>query len=242
MNTIDDINTLEWLPIPQFPVYEVSEYGHIRRLIPAKRYPKGRVIKPFPDRNGYLFIRLFIDGKFYQKGVHHFVASAFIRLPKDNEECDHIDLDKANNHYTNLRWLTHKQNCQAQGKFYRERRKTIPRGEDFSHHALKEADIPLIFDMARQYKTQNDIALHFQVSSTLIHQVLHGKVWAHVVTNRTLPRKQVFKAKLRAEDVPDIRRMYSKGLTYEEIAQTYKVSDTAIGALIRGETFKDIPD
>lgn len=45
--------------------------------------------------------------------IHKFVALAFLgEVPKD-KEIDHIDGDKLNNHYLNLRYVTHQENCNS---------------------------------------------------------------------------------------------------------------------------------
>ena len=50
--------------------------------------------------------------------MHHrlvAIAIAFIRNTTNKRRVDHIDTDKANNHFTNLRWATHRENEQKVG-------------------------------------------------------------------------------------------------------------------------------
>ena len=48
-----------------------------------------------------------------QTYIHRLVAETYIDNPDNLREIDHIDGDKANNHVSNLRWMTHKQNINA---------------------------------------------------------------------------------------------------------------------------------
>lgn len=72
----------------------------------------GRVLKSddtefnYSYSNGYKHISY--KGKSYR--VHRLVAKAFIPNPHNYPYVDHIDGNKLNNHYTNLRWCTHQQN------------------------------------------------------------------------------------------------------------------------------------
>lgn len=73
---------------------------------------KKRILKPYIDADGYARISLYIGhkgkkviSKHFQ--VHRLVASIFLEVPENHEKMDvnHKDLNKTNNHYTNLEWL-----------------------------------------------------------------------------------------------------------------------------------------
>lgn len=85
--------------------YEVSDDG---RVFNRKT---GRELKGTYKTNEYHMVQLSIDGK--PKGflVHRLVAEAFCEKPDGCDIVDHIDRDKYNNHYTNLRWVNIFQNA-----------------------------------------------------------------------------------------------------------------------------------
>lgn len=93
-----------WKEVPGFPGYEVSEYGDLRHgtklLKPERTHGQGR--KRFSlSRNGRVF----------RFKASQLVALAFIGpKPFKRAEACHEDGFEHNNHYTNLRWDTHRGN------------------------------------------------------------------------------------------------------------------------------------
>lgn len=83
-----------------FNNYEIDENGNIYSYI-SNKYLKSHL-----DRYGYLYVT--IKSKHYK--VHRLVAKAFLDNPNNKPYIDHIDRNKLNNHYSNLRYVTPKEN------------------------------------------------------------------------------------------------------------------------------------
>lgn len=107
-------------PIEGIPNYFVSDNGTIYSKKISRRYnPYGemRVVKPRLHPSGYLYYGLFIgEGKdktrLWRRG-HRLVASAFIGNIPNKMDVDHIDGNRHNNNVSNLRIVTHSENCLA---------------------------------------------------------------------------------------------------------------------------------
>lgn len=97
----------KYLPIKDFPNYEVSSLGNIRNIKTKK------ILKPQKaKRGGYLRIMLYRNNKGYTITIHRAVALSHLNNPNNYPEVDHKDRNKFNNQLSNLRWITKKDNIQ----------------------------------------------------------------------------------------------------------------------------------
>lgn len=91
-----------WRPIAQWPGYEVSDLGRVRR---------GEHIKaPDHDRKGYQRVGLWRDGKRKNRLIHCLVAEAFIGPRPEGSVCRHISGNKRENWPANLCYGTSAEN------------------------------------------------------------------------------------------------------------------------------------
>ena len=92
--------------------YQVSNHGNVKSL---ERECKGKsrkdkILKPFNNKDGYLRVGLYKEGKLKNHYVHRLVAEAFIENHNNFREINHRDEDKANNCVSNLEWCDRKYN------------------------------------------------------------------------------------------------------------------------------------
>lgn len=94
-----------WKEIPGYNGrYLISQTGNV-----YSRYLKMKM-KPVNRGNGYYFVRLCNKGEMKNLMIHRLVADAFVPNPDRLPEIDHIDGNKKNNFYTNLRYVSHLDN------------------------------------------------------------------------------------------------------------------------------------
>jgi hypothetical protein len=106
----------QWRPVPNFPNYEVSDYGRVRSLPRIEsvgstkpRNRSGRLLVPSPitATNKYPGVNLCRnDGSPRFTRVHRLVAEVFLPNPNSLPVVNHLDSDTSNNRADNLEWTT----------------------------------------------------------------------------------------------------------------------------------------
>lgn len=162
----------EFRTVNEFPNYEVSEFGDVRRRFLTKNI---RVLDriPYLTTTGYFYIVL-RDGR-RQKAcaIHRLVAAAFIGdQPEGKPIVAHYDGNKLNNHYTNLRWATESEN-----QMDRVHQGCSNRGERFGRHVLTLSDVVAIKSALAQGEKVKDLSLRFSAAETTIKSIKQGASW-----------------------------------------------------------------
>jgi len=113
-------NLPRWRTVDEFPLYEVCEDGRVRsyrRKSRTWRNPRSGIreepviLKGTTTPHGYTaFILRGDNGKPTRRTAHRLVALAFLENPKGLTDVAHNDGNPGNNHVSNLRWSTHRDN------------------------------------------------------------------------------------------------------------------------------------
>lgn len=93
----------EWYPIPDYPKYEISNHGRIRKL--------PQIMAQSPSNTGYLTVRLSNGNGAKTIVIHRLMARIFHGQPSSpGLYVNHMDHDRQNNRADNLEWCTPSQN------------------------------------------------------------------------------------------------------------------------------------
>jgi hypothetical protein len=96
-----------WTPIAGYKdLYEVSNCGRVRRIAGGHGTRAGRLAKLTTRRDGYQVVNLSRNGKRKTFTVHRLVAAAFLDNCDGVSFVNHKDFDRANNHISNLEYVT----------------------------------------------------------------------------------------------------------------------------------------
>lgn len=90
-----------------FEGYLISNTGKVKSL----KRNKEIILKEFTDGEGYKVVCLCRDNKMFKYRVHRLMSLMFLPNVMNYPEVDHRDANASNNILSNLRWVTHKQNC-----------------------------------------------------------------------------------------------------------------------------------
>jgi len=164
-----------WSVIQEAPDYEVSSYGRVRRCRDGIGSVAGRELKQFPNRLGYKTVYLYVNRQRIIRRSHRLVAIAFIPNPESKEDVAHIDGSRGNNHVSNLRWSTHRENML----------------DKFQHGTMgvskgaRNGKSKLTDDAVRNIRSSHEsgVALSrlYGVTRSVISDVRRGRIWVHVV-------------------------------------------------------------
>lgn len=175
MESMDNAATEDWRDIADFPEYEVSASGLVRRRPRSANWRIARPLKPAVS-HGYEFVTLRRDGRSYTKRVHVLVCTTFNGdRPSPRHQVAHNNGIKADNRAVNLRWATAEEN-QAD----RLAHGTDIRGEDVRGAKVTAVDVPKIRSLLEQHVPCGVIASAWNVDATTIHYIKQNKTWRHV--------------------------------------------------------------
>jgi len=162
--------------------YLISEEGNVYSLLSDK------ILKPYNDKDGYLKIKLIGNiNKSKTIFIHRLVAYQFVNNPNDFPVVDHIDGNKTNNHYTNLEWVSIKENTLHAERLGLRKIK----GEDNGNNKYSEEFIRVICeyfelglsikDVYRKFKGKFARVEDDQAYYMMLTRIKQKKLWPDIV-------------------------------------------------------------
>jgi hypothetical protein len=154
-----------WLPIPDFPDYQVSDLGCVRcNGIPVRISYAG-----WKHKYRYVTLKNGKAGAF--KSVARLVIVAFRGPPPDGQECCHDNGIHDDDRLDNLIWGTHSKNIRDQrrhGTWWRT-----------GKQKLTPQDVETVRELSASGMKQVDIADRMGIRQPQVSRILNGKTWAY---------------------------------------------------------------
>lgn len=147
------------------PGYLITEDGAVYSIATNWRGYGPRRLKTSLNRYGYHRVRC--SGRAYR--VHRLVALAFLPTPPPGSQIRHLDGDKNNNHISNLRWGTARDNADD-----RERHGHTARGSRNGWAKLADSDVLTIRAERARGIQQLELAARYGVCATTIRTAERG--------------------------------------------------------------------
>ncbi|ANO57957.1 HNH endonuclease [Lactobacillus phage P1] len=165
-----------WKTYPEFDFIQASNLGRVRtvdRIVIRKNgrkcFIKGRVLKPYCDKCGYMIAQFSVNGEKVYRLVHRVIATCFLPNPDNLPEVIHRDCNPANNYVENLEWCTRKQNIAYRDKLGHT---------NYKNNAPKSPVIAVKLGTLKvlHFESQREAGRSLGVSHGNINSILKGKL------------------------------------------------------------------
>lgn len=158
--------------------YYFSNYGRLKSV--DKETEAERLLNGTTTMRGYkqLYVKS-AGNKSTAYSVHKEVAEAFVKRDHEDQKFVlHLDQDKANNHYENLRWVNQKELTEfhiEKGIYHNTKRKRSPA------YKMNPAKVKMLKKMLKEGKTKKKIlARQFNITPEQLRKIEKGIDWAWV--------------------------------------------------------------
>lgn len=216
----------------QIPVenqYMITTSGAITKIKTQK------IIKPFIDKDGYHRVTLCRDGTTKKYYVHRLVAITFLGLPEtDNLQVNHKNSIRDCNHYTNLEWVTPKENT-YHGILYGNIK---IKGEESPVSILTEEEVRNICKKLENGESIIKLSRLLNINKNTIFSIRSGQTWLHVSKDYNIPDKNKY---LTEPEVFEICKLLEEGYDDKQILDIYKdLNRHHIGNIRNRKTFRNV--
>lgn len=222
--------------IPNYEKYSIGNMGTVLSF--ARPNPIKRKLKT--NKFGYIEISLYgheVTPKTLL--VHRLVAESFVSGKGIGLVVNHKDGNKSNNVYSNLEWVTPKENVHhaiSTGLVNNN-------GENHPSSILKESDVLSIVQMRNSGKTARLISLETGLPFYAIKDICAGKSWVDTVNGNIKKfrnsgdRHSI--AKINSIIARNIVESYNSGSRIVEISNLTGLSRQSVSDIVRGRTWRE---
>jgi hypothetical protein len=164
----------EWKTILEFPEYQVSNLGRVKRVVASQGAVTGRILKPF-DSNGYKKVCLTSGSKKRKVAIHRLVLETFVGMPSEKLDCCHWNGIRSDNRIENLRWASRSENMKDA-----KRHGTATIGEKNGQAILNSSDVLKIRELRKSGAKVIDMARMYNVTHQAISDICNRRNWRHI--------------------------------------------------------------
>lgn len=161
-----NLSNEEWKVLEENTMYSISNFGRV------KNNNTNILLHPDIYNKGYYRINIKVNGHRTTLFIHRLVAKYFVENISNYNIIDHIDGNKLNNIYTNLRWCSIKDNTNNPNTKY-----NIQKGILNTNKGNK--NIVLLLDnnknVIKEFRSAKQAAEYLNVSRTYMSNYLNNK-------------------------------------------------------------------
>lgn len=213
-------------------VYQVSNFGRVKRVKPSNGAISGRVLKPGVNKNSVKNVNLCYKSRPKSHTVHRLVALAFLGdPPTERHVVAHNDGNPSNNRLANLRWATPAENSFDQVKHGTQKGK---------HHGRKSAlTEDQVIAIRADHRSSSVIGPEYGVHPSTVTQIRRRETYKHIP-----PREGDYEPQKSCIGFSDdeIRAIRADDRLASTIAEELGCAGVTIWAIKTKRSYVNVPD
>jgi hypothetical protein len=172
----------EWKDIEGYEGYQISNIGRIKSF----RNKKPLIMSLCENADGYLMTRIMKNGKGNTVRAGRLVALHFVDGFKEGLEVNHIDSNRKNDVYTNLEWVTHKDNIRHSHKHGFKSNF----GDKNPRSTISNNDAMTIIEALTHLRPMQIVRL-FGYKKSIVMQIYLRRNWQHLSVGYEFEKRKV---------------------------------------------------